>query len=88
MVLIFYKSVGTKTHCLLSLCWALLPNTKPNTKFSKGGGGGLDRTSIFRGGDLFQGGGCNFYIKNKSKSEIFNNKNVYKQKKQDIGGIT
>ena len=48
--------------------------------------GGLDRVSIFRGGcwersgDLFQdgglgeGGGGSFYIKNKLKSEIFNDK--------------
>ena len=27
-----------------------------------------------RGGDIFQGGGCNFYIKDKVKSEIFNDK--------------
>ena len=51
---------------------------EPPTKFSKKGGG-LDRISVFRRGagkergDLFQGG-CNFYIKNKPKSEIFNNK--------------
>ena len=56
---------------------------EPPTKFSKRGGG-LDRTFIFRrgvgekeGGDLFEGGvvcNCNFYIKNKLKSEIFNDK--------------
>ena len=34
---------------------------------------GLDRTSVFRGGGLFQRG-CSFYIKNKLKSEIFNDK--------------
>ena len=46
--------------------------------------GGLDRTSIFRGErvaekegkvvvTIFRGvGGCNFYVKNKLKSEIFN----------------
>ena len=46
---------------------------EPPTKFSKRG---LDRTSIFGGGDLFQWeGGCNFYIENKLKSEIFNDKN-------------
>ena len=34
---------------------------------------GLDRTSTFRAGDVFRGGGaCNFHIKNKLKSEIFN----------------
>ena len=31
-----------------------------------------------RGGGLLQGG-CNFYPKNKLKSEIFNDKKVYKQ---------
>ena len=35
---------------------------------------------IFRGDDLFEGGDCNFYIKDKLKSEIFNDKKVYKQK--------
>ena len=35
----------------------------------------LDRTSTFRGGDFFQGGGgCNCHIKNKLKSKIFNDK--------------
>ena len=44
----------------------------------------LDRISVFRGGllerrgDYLQDGG--FYIKNRLKSEIFNNKKVYKQK--------
>ena len=34
---------------------------------------GLDRTSTFRGGGFFRGGGaCNFHIENKLKSEIFN----------------
>ena len=62
--------------------------------FCKGGGSGsnqifkkggeLDREkgfkiSTFRGDDFFQGG-CNFHIKNKVKSEIFNDKKVYKQK--------
>ena len=32
-----------------------------------------------RGGDFFQGG-CNFYIKDKLKSEIFNDKKVFEQK--------
>ena len=41
---------------------------------------GLDRTSTFReklvwrGGWLFSGWGCNFYVKDKLKSEIFNDK--------------
>ena len=58
-------------------------NLQPN--FQKGEGGGrLDRTSTFRGGcwerggDFFsEGGGCNFHIKNKSKSEIFNEKKKF-----------
>ena len=46
------------------------------TNFQKGG---LDKISTFKGGllrnrgSLFSGG-CNFHIKNKSKSEIFNDK--------------
>ena len=32
--------------------------------------------STFRGDDFFQGG-CPFYIKNKLKSEIFNNKKKF-----------
>ena len=35
--------------------------------------GGADKTSTFRRGDFFQGG-CNFHIKNKLKSEKFNDK--------------
>ena len=48
--------------------------------FKKGGGGrGLDRISIFRGGLLGKrgwtfSGGCSFYIKNKLKSEIYKQK--------------
>ena len=47
--------------------------------------GGLTGPPVLEGitgkesGDLFQEG-CNFYLKNKTKSEIFNDKNVYKQK--------
>ena len=44
--------------------------------------GGLDRISVFRGGVYcwpFRGG-CSFYIKNKLKSETFNDKKVHKQK--------
>ena len=50
---------------------------KPPTKFSKRGG--LTGPTLLeggcweRGGDFFQGG-CNFHIKNKLKSEIFNDK--------------
>ena len=52
---------------------------EPPTKFSKGEGGRLDKTLTFRGsswerGGTFFRGVCNFYIKNKVKSEIFNNK--------------
>ena len=57
----------------------------PPTQFSKRGEG-IDRISVFRGwllgkrggGDFFQGG-CNFYIKNKLTSEMFDDKKVYKQ---------
>ena len=58
------------------ICWGV----EPLTKFSKGvGGGGLDRISIFREvtgkeGVTFLRGVCSFYIKNKLKSEIFNDK--------------
>ena len=54
----------------------------PPPKLSAGGGlnlhpnfqkGGLDRTSTFREIEFFQGG-CDFHIKNKLKSEIFNDK--------------
>ena len=64
---------------------------EPPTKFSKkdggvgGGKGGADRILIFRGGywerggDLFQGG-YSFYIKNKLKSQIFNEKKLKNKK--------
>ena len=48
----------------------------------KKGGGRVNRISVFREGllgkkiDLFQGG-CNFYIKNKLKSEIINDKKKF-----------
>ena len=55
---------------------------EPPTKFSKRGGlkefQFLERGCWERGGWRFPGGGCNFYIKNKLKSEIFNDKKVYK----------
>ena len=72
-----------KFHSVLQLplCWGVGGGVEPPTKFSNRG---LDRTSIFRGGllggDFFQGGGCNFYMKNKLNSEIFNGKKVCKQK--------
>ena len=49
------------------------------------GGAGLTRPQVLEGGcwerrgDFFQGG-CNFYIKNKLKSEIFNDKRSLKTK--------
>ena len=52
---------------------------EPVTQFSKRGG--LTRTQFLEGGcrerrdDLFQED-CNFYIKNKRKSEIFNDKGL------------
>ena len=56
-----------------------------NQIFKKGaGGGGLDRTTIFREiggkeGVSFSGGRCNFYIKYNLKFEIFKyKKSVYK----------
>ena len=57
-----------------------------NQIFKKGEGGltgpqVLERGCWERGGWLFsREGGCNFYVKNKLKSEIFNDKKVYKQK--------
>ena len=50
-----------------------------------GGRGGLTGPQLLDGGcweregDFFQGG-CNFYIKDKLKSEIFNDKKVFEQK--------
>ena len=64
----------------MNICTALSAGggaVKSATKFSKSMG--LDRTSTFRGGcrerggDFFHGG-CNCHIKNRLKSEIFNNK--------------
>ena len=55
--------------------------------FKTGGGGGLTGPPFLegscweRGGDLFQGEGCNFYIKNKVKPETFNDKNKYYKQK-------
>ena len=46
---------------------------EPPTKFSKRGG--LTGPQLLEGGDFFQGG-CNFHIKNKLKSEIFNDKSL------------
>ena len=55
---------------------------EPPDKFSKREDVGLDRTLIFKRGMTFlreEVGGCCFYIKNKLKSEILNDKKVYKQ---------
>ena len=56
------------------LCW----DVEPPTIFC--GGGGLTGSQILegacreRGGDIFYGRGCSFYIKKLLKSEIFNGK--------------
>ena len=58
--------------------------------------GGLDRTSSFRGGcweigdDFFHffSGGWNLHIKNKLKSEIFNDKKSFIAKKNFFSVIT
>ena len=46
---------------------------EPPTKFSKRGGR-LRWPQLLEGGDFFRGEACSCYIKNKSKSEIFNDK--------------
>ena len=66
------------------VCTPLLPisagGVDPPTKFSKKGGligpQLLEESCRERGMTFFRGGGrgCNFYIKNKLKSEIFNYK--------------
>ena len=64
---------------------------EPPTKISKKRGGDLtgsqflERVGGKEGGDFFQGAGgsgvgCSFYIKNKLKSQVFNDRKVYKQK--------
>ena len=70
--------------CEGSFTYRIFPQFNENdAKFqshppSKKRGEGLDKTSTFRGGcwerggDFLNGGGCNFHIKNKLKSEIFN----------------
>ena len=60
-----------------------LGGTEPPTKFSKREG--LTGSKFLEGGLLGKrgwpfSGGCNLYIKNKLRSEIFNDKKVYKQK--------
>ena len=66
-------------------CWE--GSWTSNQIFKKGG---LGKTSTFKGGLLGKRGwtfsrGSNFYIKNKLKSKIFNDKNVYKQKYFSLG---
>ena len=56
---------------------------EPPIKSSKSGGALTQRLFFegdcwHRGCDCFQGG-CKFYIKNKLKPEIFNNKKVYEE---------
>ena len=65
----------SRGQSLYIVCTHLSAGGFEPTKFSKRG---LDRNSVLeegwwerRGGDLFQGGGCYFYIKNKLKSELF-----------------
>ena len=62
------------------LLFSVVGDERP-TKFSKrrgGGGGVVDRISLFIAGKVgavaFFKGGCSFDIKNKLKSEIFNDK--------------
>ena len=71
------------TPSLFCRSWGAGVGVESLTKFSKRGG--LSGSQFLeggyweRGGDFFQGG-CSFNIKNKLKSEIFNDKKVYKQK--------
>ena len=58
----------------LNVCVQIYMNKKtPPTKFLKrgAGGGGLTGPQLLEGVTFFRGG-CNFNIKNKLKSEIFN----------------
>ena len=70
-----------------SFCWGGAGRIESPTKFSKrggeGAGGSLTGPQILEGiagkegSDFFQGGGCKFQIKNKLKSEIFNDKKKF-----------
>ena len=58
------------------LCWG---GVEPPIKFSKKGGGGLTGYQLLEGvagkeGVIFFKWGCSFFIKNKLKFEIFNDK--------------
>ena len=81
-----YKSISSPSHTVhpppnLSAFWFLLGwgrgGVEPPTKFSKTGG--LTGPPLLvgvtgkEGSDFFQGG-CAFHIKNKLKSEIFDDK--------------
>ena len=72
------KFTGKHSHRSLFSNKVPIVCTPPPTKFSKSGGLTglplLEGRYWERGGDIFQGGGCTFYIKNKLKSEVFNDK--------------
>ena len=90
----FYSSQKNCCRCRQTMCRLCLCNQRVivGTPFLQRGGwasnqifrkGGLDRTSTFRGGLLGKrgwlfSGGLQFSHKNKLKSEIFNDKKVYK----------
>ena len=62
-------------------CWGEGLNLQP--RFQKGGLTGshfLGEDCWEKGKDLFQEGGCSFYIKSKLKSEIFHDKKSLKTK--------
>ena len=82
MASLVYKNVNWKKILVYLLIFSKM--TEPPTKFSKSGGLTGPQISEVncweRGGDLFQGVGCNFHVKNKLKSEHLMLKKVYKQK--------
>ena len=75
-------------HFFVTFCWSNIVWTAPlllgggtvecPTKFSKRGGlagpQSLEWGCWERGGDFFQGRGCNFHKKKELKAEIFNGK--------------
>ena len=74
----FTKFTGKHSHRSLFSNKVPIVCTPPPTKFSKSGG--LTGLPLLeggyweRGGDIFQAGGYTFHIKNKLKSEVFNDK--------------
>ena len=78
-----YSMHPLSTHTHTHTPFLLGEGVEPPAKFSKGGG--LTGYQFLEGGswqvedDFFQGD-CSFYIKNILKSEIFNDKKVYKLK--------